>query len=239
MQSTGNSSTEHIHLSRPAVLQALWHSEKARQYGDVQYGDVQYAFFVLPPHSDCSELCSLCGWQICANLDVSAIVSPKENSGELQRNVPKPVKKYDIVNERTEVSHSHSDFKFRVLVGNWNIANLIANLIGQRMLTGLQVCLFIAGFSSYRKYLTASHIGSNSCTLIVSQDPFGDHLKSMMSEIHDYSAVKNFGRNFGSQEYEADVVQLEKQGELGIRISDENRYFCRFPCMVHKVLQKI
>ncbi|XP_061080324.1 ATP-dependent RNA helicase DHX58-like isoform X1 [Conger conger] len=97
--------------------------------------------------------------QICANLDASAIVSPKENSGELQRNVPKPVKKYDIVNERPE-------------------------------------------------------------------DPFGDHLKSMMSEMHDYAAVKTFGRNFGSQEYEADVVQLEKQASV-----DGNRMLAQ--CALH------
>ncbi|KAG5831811.1 hypothetical protein ANANG_G00283340 [Anguilla anguilla] len=56
--------------------------------------------------------------QICANLDASAIVSPQENSEELQRKVPKPVKKYDIVNQRPK-------------------------------------------------------------------DPFGDHLKSMMSKIHE------------------------------------------------------
>ncbi|XP_035253022.1 probable ATP-dependent RNA helicase DHX58 [Anguilla anguilla] len=85
--------------------------------------------------------------QICANLDASAIVSPQENSEELQRKVPKPVKKYDIVNQRPK-------------------------------------------------------------------DPFGDHLKSMMSKIHEFSAVENLRSDFGSQEYEADVVQLEKQAAV-------------------------
>ncbi|XP_036408567.1 probable ATP-dependent RNA helicase DHX58 [Megalops cyprinoides] len=83
--------------------------------------------------------------QICANLDASAIMSSKENIQELQKKVPKPVKKYDIVKMRQE-------------------------------------------------------------------DPFGDHLKWMMGEIHDFMSVKDVSRDFGSQEYEEDVVLLEKRG---------------------------
>ncbi|KAG9342969.1 hypothetical protein JZ751_015185 [Albula glossodonta] len=82
--------------------------------------------------------------QICANLDASAIMSPKEYSPELQTKVPKPKKKYDIVNVRL-------------------------------------------------------------------QDPFGDHLKWMMAQVHDFMSGNNISREFGSQEYEADIVLLEKQ----------------------------
>ncbi|KAJ8344705.1 hypothetical protein SKAU_G00288980 [Synaphobranchus kaupii] len=46
------------------------------------------------------------------------------------------------------------------------------------------------------------------------KDPFGDHLKWMMSEIHDFTAEKNIRMDFGSQEYEADVVLLEKQASV-------------------------
>ncbi|TRY59831.1 hypothetical protein DNTS_035253 [Danionella cerebrum] len=84
--------------------------------------------------------------QICANLD-SVIVSTKNYKSVLQEVVPRPQKKYDIVEKRT-------------------------------------------------------------------RDPFGDHLKSMMGMIHVFmpSAVNQSLRKMGTQEYEADVVELEKAG---------------------------
>ncbi|KAG7492292.1 hypothetical protein MATL_G00012880 [Megalops atlanticus] len=85
--------------------------------------------------------------QICANLDATAIMSSKEHVGELQKNVPKPVKRYDIVTRRQK-------------------------------------------------------------------DPFGDHLKKMMHIIHDFMKVDGISRDFGTQDYEAEVVLLEKEGAV-------------------------
>lgn len=44
------------------------------------------------------------------------------------------------------------------------------------------------------------------------QDPFGDHLKFMMFMVHEYIGADLRLREMGSQEYEADVVELEKKG---------------------------
>ncbi|KAM6957770.1 ATP-dependent RNA helicase DHX58 [Aplochiton taeniatus] len=44
------------------------------------------------------------------------------------------------------------------------------------------------------------------------QDPFGDHLKFMMFMIHEYIGSELKLREMGTQEYEADVVELEKTG---------------------------
>ncbi|NP_001244086.1 ATP-dependent RNA helicase DHX58 [Danio rerio] len=46
------------------------------------------------------------------------------------------------------------------------------------------------------------------------KDPFGDHLKSMMLMIHEFMppTVSRGLRELGTQEYEADVVELEKAG---------------------------
>ncbi|XP_066498199.1 probable ATP-dependent RNA helicase DHX58 [Hoplias malabaricus] len=51
-------------------------------------------------------------------------------------------------------------------------------------------------------------------------DPFGDHLKMMMRMIHEFMASESKValREMGSQEYESDVVELEKKG-----VSEENR----------------
>uniref|UniRef100_A0A8B9LG79 RNA helicase n=1 Tax=Astyanax mexicanus TaxID=7994 RepID=A0A8B9LG79_ASTMX len=84
--------------------------------------------------------------QICANLD-SVIVSTEEYVPVLKEAVPRPIKKYDIVETRVF-------------------------------------------------------------------DPFGDHLKMMMKIIHGFMPLEaqiNL-REMGTQEYEADVVELEKKG---------------------------
>lgn len=46
---------------------------------------------------------TFCPFQICANLD-SAIVSTKNYVSELKERVPRPIKTYDIVDKRPEVS---------------------------------------------------------------------------------------------------------------------------------------
>ncbi|XP_034567100.1 probable ATP-dependent RNA helicase DHX58 [Notolabrus celidotus] len=60
------------------------------------------------------------------------------------------------------------------------------------------------------------------------KDPFGDHLKAMMSQIHEFMSIPpDFNlRQCGTQEYEMDVVMLEKRG-----VSDNNRRLAR--CAVH------
>uniref|UniRef100_A0A665SXB8 RNA helicase n=1 Tax=Echeneis naucrates TaxID=173247 RepID=A0A665SXB8_ECHNA len=59
-------------------------------------------------------------------------------------------------------------------------------------------------------------------------DPFGSHLKWMMELIHEFmnkpADVKL--REFGTQEYESDVVDLEKRG-----VKDDNR--CLAQCALH------
>ncbi|KAI1896464.1 hypothetical protein AGOR_G00095060 [Albula goreensis] len=97
--------------------------------------------------------------QICANLDATAIMSTKENAGELQKNVPKPRKQYDIVEQRQ-------------------------------------------------------------------RDPFGSHLKNMMGFIHDFMMKEDVSRNFGTQEYEEEVVLLHKKGAV-----EKNRMVAQ--CALH------
>ncbi|XP_065135842.1 ATP-dependent RNA helicase DHX58 [Paramisgurnus dabryanus] len=98
--------------------------------------------------------------QICANLD-SVIVSTKNHKPVLKKVVPRPIKRYDIVEKR--------------------------------------------------------HL-----------DPFADHLKLMMSMIHEFMPpTVTFGlREKGTQEYEADVVELRKTGVL-----QENRLIAQ--CALH------
>ncbi|KAF5903248.1 putative ATP-dependent RNA helicase DHX58, partial [Clarias magur] len=98
--------------------------------------------------------------EICANLD-SVIVSTKNYKTELKAVVPRPMKNYDIVDERL-----------------W--------------------------------------------------DPFGDHLKMMMKLIHESMISDHMSalRQLGTQEYEADVVELEKKG-----VQHKNRTLAR--CALH------
>ncbi|XP_053195285.1 ATP-dependent RNA helicase DHX58-like [Scomber japonicus] len=60
------------------------------------------------------------------------------------------------------------------------------------------------------------------------QDPFGDHLKSMMQMIHDFMPLPpDFRlRESGTQEYEADVVILEQTG-----VREQNRILAQ--CALH------
>ncbi|XP_067270244.1 probable ATP-dependent RNA helicase DHX58 [Pseudorasbora parva] len=60
------------------------------------------------------------------------------------------------------------------------------------------------------------------------RDPFGEHLKLMMSMIHEFlpSTVSRSLRDMGTQEYEADVVELEKTG-----VKQENRLIAQ--CALH------
>uniref|UniRef100_A0A1A7Z5W6 RNA helicase n=1 Tax=Iconisemion striatum TaxID=60296 RepID=A0A1A7Z5W6_9TELE len=98
--------------------------------------------------------------QICANLD-SVIVSTKNYVPELKKNVPRPIKSFDIVEKRDA-------------------------------------------------------------------DPFGDHLKWMMKQIHEYMNLPHDVelRECGTQEYEADVVILEQRG-----VKENNR--CLAQCAIH------
>ncbi|KAL2100809.1 hypothetical protein ACEWY4_002570 [Coilia grayii] len=98
--------------------------------------------------------------EICANLD-SVIVSTENYKPELTQVVPRPMKRYDIVDRRP-------------------------------------------------------------------LDPFADHLKRMMEMIHGFMPAEELisFRMFGTQEYEADVVQLRKIGE-----ETENRLLSQ--CGIH------
>ncbi|KAK2916197.1 hypothetical protein Q8A67_000571 [Cirrhinus molitorella] len=60
------------------------------------------------------------------------------------------------------------------------------------------------------------------------QDPLGDHLKAMMLMIHEFMppTVSRSLREMGTQEYEADVVELEKEG-----VRKENRLIAQ--CALH------
>ncbi|XP_042637052.1 probable ATP-dependent RNA helicase DHX58 [Orycteropus afer afer] len=44
-----------------------------------------------------------------------------------------------------------------------------------------------------------------------SQDPFGDLLKKIMDQIHDYLEMPELSRNFGTQKYEQQVVELSQR----------------------------
>uniref|UniRef100_A0AAY4CWN9 RNA helicase n=1 Tax=Denticeps clupeoides TaxID=299321 RepID=A0AAY4CWN9_9TELE len=60
-------------------------------------------------------------------------------------------------------------------------------------------------------------------------DPFGDHLKNMMKMVHEFMDVTMIFSAFGTQEYEAEVVNLEKEGAFGVQV--ENRLWAQ--CAVH------
>uniref|UniRef100_A0A8C9SQ46 RNA helicase n=1 Tax=Scleropages formosus TaxID=113540 RepID=A0A8C9SQ46_SCLFO len=55
------------------------------------------------------------------------------------------------------------------------------------------------------------------------EDPFGDHLKWMMKRIHAFMDMEDNCKPFGTQEYEAEVVLLEKRGG----------WFTRHSCALH------
>ncbi|KAI4905895.1 hypothetical protein NFI96_013270 [Prochilodus magdalenae] len=57
-------------------------------------------------------------------------------------------------------------------------------------------------------------------------DPFGEHLKMMMKMIHEYMGSNITLREMGTQEYENDVVELEKKG-----VREENRLLAQ--CALH------
>ncbi|KAJ8364565.1 hypothetical protein SKAU_G00133960 [Synaphobranchus kaupii] len=58
------------------------------------------------------------------------------------------------------------------------------------------------------------------------QDPFGDHLKTIMAFIHDFMGQDDVGRNFGTQDYEEEVVLLHKKGKI-----EKNRMVAQ--CALH------
>lgn len=70
----------------------------------------------------------------------------------------------------------------------------------------LSVCLYVS-----LTYLKDEPKGA----IFPSQEPFGDHLKRMMEMVHEYMNLPpDFRlRECGTQEYEADVVILERQGK--------------------------
>lgn len=70
------------------------------------------------------------------------------------------------------------------------------------------ICGTTLVFSSFSRQHVHVHVLSP-------QDPFRDHLKGMMQKIHDFVDLPEdvVLRECGTQEYEADVVNLEKQGE--------------------------
>ncbi|XP_018619809.2 ATP-dependent RNA helicase DHX58 [Scleropages formosus] len=58
------------------------------------------------------------------------------------------------------------------------------------------------------------------------EDPFGDHLKWMMKRIHAFMDMEDNCKPFGTQEYEAEVVLLEKRG-----VMETNRLLAQ--CALH------
>lgn len=48
---------------------------------------------------------------------------------------------------------------------------------------------------------------------LLAQDPFGDLLKKLMSHIHDHLEMPELNRDFGTQMYEQQVVEMSKDGE--------------------------
>lgn len=109
-------------------------------------------------------------------------MSTKNYAPELKAVVPTPRKQYDIVEKRALVL---SSVHFQTAPQSFFCTNCL-NIQYQN------VCMFVC----------------------VQQDPFGDHLKLMMSMIHEFmpSTVSRSLREVGTQEYEADVVELEKTG---------------------------
>lgn len=50
-------------------------------------------------------------------------------------------------------------------------------------------------------------------SLLLAQDPFGDLLKKLMSQIHQQLKMPELSQQFGTQTYEQQVVELSKDGE--------------------------
>lgn len=50
----------------------------------------------------------------------------------------------------------------------------------------------------------------------LAQDPFGDLLKKLMDEIHNYLEMPELSRDFGTQKYEQQVVELSKTGKTAL-----------------------
>lgn len=48
------------------------------------------------------------------------------------------------------------------------------------------------------------------------QDPFGDTLKKLMDRIHDRLEMPELSQDYGTQNYEQQVVELSQAGERGL-----------------------
>ncbi|KAK2833169.1 hypothetical protein Q5P01_017058 [Channa striata] len=177
---TNDEETKHVELSDITLLiiDECHHTQKESVYNKIMRCYVekklkgeqrlpQILGLTASPGQGCTDSGKGCGsrpagWgpHICANLD-SAIVSTKKCTTELKKNVPRPIKRFDIAEKRPE-------------------------------------------------------------------DPFGQHLKWMMQEIHGYMTLpQDFTlRECGTQEYEADVVALEKRG-----VKENNRLLAQ--CAIH------
>lgn len=57
-------------------------------------------------------------------------------------------------------------------------------------------------------------MGIPSLPLLI-QDPFGDMLKELMERIHNRLDMPELSRDFGTQTYEQQVVELSQDGERG------------------------
>lgn len=58
-------------------------------------------------------------------------------------------------------------------------------------------------------------MGIPSLPLLI-QDPFGDILKKIMDRIHNRLEMPELSRDFGTQTYEQQVVELSREGERGL-----------------------
>ncbi|XP_008071260.1 probable ATP-dependent RNA helicase DHX58, partial [Carlito syrichta] len=62
-----------------------------------------------------------------------------------------------------------------------------------------------------------------------SQDPFGDLLKKLMDQVHDYLGMPELSRDFGTQTYEQQVVELSETGESP-EVPEQRLYAARPYC---------
>ena len=51
---------------------------------------------------------------------------------------------------------------------------------------------------------------------LLAPDPFGDMLKKLMDQIHDHLEMPELRRDFGTQTYEQQVVEMSQDGDRGV-----------------------
>ncbi|XP_043910666.1 probable ATP-dependent RNA helicase DHX58 [Protopterus annectens] len=107
--------------------------------------------------------------QICANLDAMGIMSPEINFEELQENVPQPIKKYDVTEERPEDPFGDALKEMMKMIGRYldhpNLPHELGSQIYEQAVVELEKTGAVAGDRKMR--VCAIHLRKYNDSLMI------------------------------------------------------------------------